>query len=175
VNSDSDDDAEFFVVGVDIGAVLAGSFDGRFASIVFDENGKLVDAWVAEAPMNGSTLLLPALASNLGLAGSASPIAATNFAFQVASFSLIPGEDGDEGTPDVNTFDDVTSVGSVGAVPFLAAILGPQPLTLAPGQSASIPTPLSSLPAFLSGGLGWMIVTQDDANGAAQADLIPRG
>ena len=70
VNTDADEDPEFIVVGVDLGAVLAGAFDGRFASFVFDaESGDLVNAWVAEAPLNGSTMLLPLLASDIGLAG----------------------------------------------------------------------------------------------------------
>jgi len=40
----------------------------------------------------------------------------------------------------------------------------------------------ASLPVWVNKGLvgtqhpkGWMIVTQDDANGAAQADLVPLG
>ena len=173
VNTDTDDDAEFFVVGVDIGAVLSGSFDGRFASIIFDENGKLVASRVAEAPMNGSTIVLPALASNLGLSGTRRGLANMNFRFQVASFSLIPGEDGDEGTPDVNTFDDVTSVGEIRADPFAAALLHPRPVNLMPGQSATLTAPQGASTLFT--GLGWMIVTHDDENGAAQADLVPWG
>ncbi len=59
---------DYFVVGVDLGAVLAGAFDGRYGSFVFTAGGDLVDAFFAAAPMNGSTVLLPVAASSLGMA-----------------------------------------------------------------------------------------------------------
>jgi hypothetical protein len=48
-------DPEFFVVGVDFGALTTGDFDGRIASFILDAAGNLVDVWVPDAPMNGST------------------------------------------------------------------------------------------------------------------------
>jgi subtilisin family serine protease len=174
LNTDGDEDPEFLVVGVDLGVVLAGAFDGRFASFVFDaESGDLVNAWVAEAPMNGSTMLLPLLASDIGLEGRAVRSPFTRIEFQVFSFSLIPADDGEEDTPDVNTLDDVSAPTTIGLGGLLGTVRSPSPtILLAPGETATMPVPNSLLQLTL-GAKGWMIVTHDDANGAPQADLVP--
>ncbi len=54
-----------FIIAVVV--LLAGALDGRYGSFVFNANGDVVDAFFAEAPMNGSTALLPVAASSLGL------------------------------------------------------------------------------------------------------------
>jgi subtilisin family serine protease len=172
VSTDADPDPEFLVVGVDLGAVLAGSFDGRFASIIIDaETGDLVNAWVAEAPMNGSTMLLPALASDLGLTGKA---AIRSLTFQVFSFSVVPDDDGDENTPGAALFEDVAPPATLTSF-FGLGFPGrgggdPGAVTVPPGGTASVPVQV--LPQALAGALGWMIVTHDDPNGPPQADLI---
>ncbi len=174
VNTDSDADPEFLVVGADTGAILAGVADGTFASFVFDaESGDLVNAWVAEAPLNGSTMLLPFLASDIGLSGRAVRSPFTRIGLQAFSFSIVPGDDGEEDTPDVNTLDDVTEPTTIG----LAGLLGSGRsqstfATLAPGQSAILSIQNGLLQLTL-GARGWMVVTHDDANGPPQADLIP--
>ncbi len=176
VNTDSDAAPEFIVVGVDTGAILAGAFDGTFASFIFDaETGDLVNAWVAEAPLNGSTMLLPLLASDIGLAGRPVQNPFTRIEFQVFSFSVVPADDGEEATPDVNTLDDITEPTTIG----LGGLFGtgrptgdPQSIVLAPGESAVMGVPNSLLQLAL-GAKGWMIVTHDDANGPPQADLVP--
>ena len=174
VNTDGDEDPEFIVVGVDIGAVLAGSFDGRFASVVFDaETGDLVNAWVAEAPMNGSTMVLPFLASDIGISGRPVRNPFTTIEFQAYSFSIVPADDGDEATPEVNTLEDITAPARIGLGGLLGSSRGgSSSVLLAPGESAVIPAPTPLLQQTL-GAKGWMIVTHDDANGAAQADLVP--
>ena len=47
--------------------LLLGGFNGQVASFIFDASGNVVNAWLADAPMDSSTLLLPALASDIGL------------------------------------------------------------------------------------------------------------
>ena len=175
VSTDFDPDPEFLVVGVDLGAVLAGAFDGRFASLIIDaETGDLVNAWVAEAPMNGSTMLLPALASDLGIAGSRSAI--RPLTFQVFSFSVIPDDDGDENTPGAALFEDTAPPATLTSF-FGLGFPGrgggtPGAVTVPPGGTASVPVQM--VPQGLAGGLGWMIVTHDDPNGPPQADLVSR-
>ena len=178
VSTDHDADPEFIVVGVDTGAILAGAFDGTFASFVFDaESGDLINAWVAEAPLNGSTMLLPFLASDIGLSGEAVRNPVTTIGFQAFSFSIVPADDGEEATPDVNTLDDITAPATIG----LGGLLAPDPrrgtgassaIRLEPGQSAVMEVPNPFLQLTL-GAKGWMVVTHDDANGAPQADLVP--
>jgi minor extracellular serine protease Vpr len=178
VNTDRDAFPEYTVVGVDTGAILAGAFDGTYASFVFDnETDDLVNAWVAEAPMNGSTMLLPFLASDIGLSGRAVRNPATRIEFQAFSFSIVPADDGEEATPDVNTLDDVTEPTTIG----LGGLLAPDPrrrtvpgptMRLEPGESTVYGIPNPFLQQAL-GAKGWMVVTHDDANGAPQADLVP--
>ena len=51
---------DYYVVGIDLGAGLSGSYDGRYGSFTYDANtGARVDAFYGDAPMNGSVVLLP--------------------------------------------------------------------------------------------------------------------
>ena len=150
---------DFFVVGVDLGAVLAGSFDGRFASFIFNAAGDLINAWVATAPMNGSTIVLPTLASDIGLDPA---VGSTKFRYTVNGFSIIPGALVD--TTDVGEFRSHEPPVSTGPS-----------FTLAPGGTANATVTVDRGKFAGTPQLGWMFVTHDDANGAPQADLVPVG
>lgn len=146
---------DYFVVGVDLGAVLAGAFDGRYGSFVFDAAGNLLDAFFADAPMNGSSVILPVAASSIGLSADQF----NKFTYSTAGFSVLgPEFDVAVGSPRFRPWEPTTSQGD--AIP------------LAPGAEAEL-TLTSSQSARSDKTLGWMLVTQDDANGAAQAELIP--
>jgi minor extracellular serine protease Vpr len=146
---------EFFVVGVDFGAVTTGTFDGRVASFIIDAAGNLVDVWVADTPMNGSTILLPALASELGLTTGSNKLN-----YQVATFPIVPE----------HMTGDITSVGSyrVGQPPVSTGDF----FSLAPGASQTLNLQLDRGKFAGTSVLGWLAVTLDDANGAAQAEEI---
>jgi len=149
---------DYFVIGVDFGAVTTGSFDGRFASIIIDAEGNLINAWVADAPMNGSTVLLPTLASDIGLGPTGTP----RFRYTVTGFSIVPG-----------VLVDTTGVAEFR--PYEPPVSTGQFVPLAPGAAANATVNVDRGKFAGSPQLGWMVVTQDDANGAAQADLIPVG
>ncbi len=145
---------DYFVVGVDLGAVLAGAFDGRYGSFVFTAGGDLVDAFFAEAPMNGSTVLLPVAASSLGLSADVHD----KFRYSTTGFSVLgPQFDVVAGNPRFRPWAPTSSQGDF--------------VPLAPGASAPL-TLTSSASAKSDGTLGWMIVALDDANGAPQGDVI---
>jgi minor extracellular serine protease Vpr len=150
---------DFFVVGVDLGAVLAGSFNGQFASFIFDADGNLVNAWVATAPMNGSTMVLPTLASDIGLDPA---VNSTKFRYTVNGFSIVPG-----------ALVDTTGVGEFRS--HEPPVSTGQSFALAPGATATATVTVDRGKFAGTPQLGWMFVTHDDANGAAQADLIPVG
>jgi minor extracellular serine protease Vpr len=150
---------EFFVVGVDFGAVTAGSFDGRFASLIFTAAGELVSAWVATAPMNGSTLELPVLASELGLDPD---VNSTRFRYSVASFALVPG--GIVDTTETGQFRSHQPPVSTGEF-----------FSLAPGAGRSTTLSVNKGQLAVSPVLGWLAVSLDDARGAAQVEQIPIG
>ena len=146
---------DFFVVGVDLGAVLAGAFNGQYGSFVIDANGNVIDAFFAEAPMNGSTALLPVAASSLGLSADA----LNKFTYSTAGFSILgPEFDVAGGTPRFRPWEPTSSQGDF--------------IPLAPGASAPL-TLSANQSAKSDKTLGWMVVTLDDANGAPQAELIP--
>jgi minor extracellular serine protease Vpr len=157
IDLQNDGRPDFFVVGVDLGAVLAGSFNGQFASFIFDAAGNLINAWVATAPMNGSTVVLPTLASDIGL-----DTGSTKFRYSVTGFSIVP-----EGLV------DTTSVGEFRS--HQPAVSTGQSFNLAPGGSATATVTVDRGKFAGSPVLGWMFVSHDDANGAAQADLVPVG
>ncbi|HEV8251260.1 MAG TPA: S8 family serine peptidase [Gaiellaceae bacterium] len=149
--------ADYLVVGVDLGAVLLDDFNGQVASFVFDADGNLIDAWLADAPMNGSTVLLPVLASDIGLGKQKG-----DFAYAALGHSVVH-----------DVPDDPTAAASfdIGKPAVSSGFVG----TLAPGGSATAPLwadfdKLRSAPA-----LGWLAVTVDDDAGAAQADEIALG
>jgi hypothetical protein len=158
IDLQNDGRADYFVVGVDLGAVLAGSFNGQFASFIFDAAGNLINAWVAEAPMNGSTVLLPTLASDIGL----SPTDKVKFRYSVAGFSIVP-----------EALVDTTDVGEFRV--YEPGVSNGQFVPLAPGASTNLAVTVNRGMFASAPQLGWMIVTQDDPNGAAQADLVPVG
>ena len=160
IDTNHDGQPDFVVFGFDLGAVLTGSFNGQYAS--FTENistGDIVDAFFADAPMNGSTIELPTLASDVGL----SPTGGSKkqqFSYTVNAFSIVPGSFVDTtGTATYNPFDPAVSSGDFAAV--------------AAGGSASLPLTVHKSQLQIQSPLGWLVASVDDANGAPQAAEIP--
>jgi len=157
IDTNGDGDLDFLVVGVDLGLVTAGDFNGQLASFVFDPEGNIVDAFIADAPMNGSTVLLPVLASDLGLTNTKA-----KFSYGLTSFVLREdhlAQDDVSGTATFNAYSPGQSTGDF--------------LELAPGEVRQLtltadPKRLAKTPSK-----GWLVVSLDDANGGGQADRIP--
>ena len=146
---------DYYVVGADFGAVTSGTFDGRFAAFLIDAKTGAVspNIYVADAPMNGSTALLPVSAADLGLKA-----ANTSFHYWVNGFSIFGGP---TDTTDHAAYDTAKPGVSTG---MYAALAG--------GQSAQVPLwadydKLQSAPA-----LGWLVVNTDDVGGPASADEV---
>jgi subtilisin family serine protease len=147
IDSSGDGNPDFLVAGVDLGAVLTGTFNGQYASFIFDlATGGLVDAWYAEAPMNGSVVGLPLLSSEIGLTPGHS-----RFTYAVQSFSLLDGA------------TDVTGAASFDA--HSQPVTSGDFLTLAPGGSANLSLGVNNGQLAQTPALGWMVVTVDDAAG----------
>ncbi|HYM83422.1 MAG TPA: S8 family serine peptidase [Candidatus Dormibacteraeota bacterium] len=157
IDTNGDGKADFVVVGFDLGQLLSGSWDGVYASFTLDSAGNLVDAFYADAPMNGSTVELPTLASDLGLSAAKPTFtyAAAGFSVETGAAAIVPG------TATFNAFAPTVSNG--------------QFLSLAPGASQSLGLTLDRRTFDKAPSMGWMIVSLDDANGAAQAELVPVG
>jgi hypothetical protein len=177
IDTDGDDEPDYLVAGVDIQLIL-GAFAGIYGSFIIDLNtGALVDVFFATAPNNGGTMLLPALASDLGLDSTDNELS-----YIVESFEVYDGAD------DQFQFDQAdTSIhpsnGSLWAhyTAFDPVLSNGQFVPLAPKEAADIKLRVDKDgydPAL--GHKGWMIVTLEDEtggdrNGKFQADLIPVG
>jgi subtilisin family serine protease len=157
IDTNGDGSPDYLVVALDDGAEFTGSFDGVLDSFTFDSSGNLIDAFVADAPMNGSVIELPALASDMGITSGA-----PTFSYSITGFDLGTGAvDSVPGTAKFNAFTPSVSNG--------------QFLTLASGTSAKLPLSVTATLQKSTPSLGWMIVSLDNRNGASQAALIPVG
>jgi subtilisin family serine protease len=156
IDNNRDGEPDYFVVGIDLGAVLTGSFDGRFGSFTIDAHtGEVVDAFYADAPMNGSVVELPAIASEIGVTA-----AHPRFDYSVTGFSVLDGAVADPtGTASFDAFHPTASSGAFATVPA--------------GGSATVPLTIDrSAQQSRKDALGWLVVSVDDAGGAAQADEV---
>jgi subtilisin family serine protease len=155
VNVDDDPAAEFAVVGVDVGAITAGSFNGQLGAFVFNlETGTAAIDFLAQAPSDSSTLLLPVLSSRLGLTA-----ADGNFEYEAVSFSL-------EG-PGVDPMK-----GKAGFNPWTPALTNFPFLEVAPNGTASDTVAIDPAAFDAQKMLGVMSVVHDNASGASEAQLI---
>ncbi len=161
VNGDSSPD--FVVVGFDLGQVLGGSFNGEYASFTINAHTHaLVDAFLADAPMNGSTIELPALASDLGLSAKSNgigPVKQQGITYHVNSFALKK-----------NGFD---TTGSTTINPFSPSVSSGDFHSIAAGAGDSMPLTVDTDQQFAQPALGWLVASVDNANGAAQALEVP--
>ena len=79
---DGDGAADFRVFSRDTGYQDRGVPDGTLTSFTVDAENHVVDRWTSSAPANGSTVLLPVLASSLGVTAASPPLGV-----QLAGFS----------------------------------------------------------------------------------------
>ena len=157
IDTNADGAPDYFVVALDLGAVLAGAFNGTLASFTFSASGDLIDAFLADAPMNGSVVELPALASDMGIT-----TAAPAFSYSVTGFDLLTGAV--DAVPGTAGFDAFTPAVSNGQFVFLAS-----------GSSVTLPLSVDLAAQQSAPARGWMIVSLDNANGSSQAALVPVG
>jgi minor extracellular serine protease Vpr len=164
VDVNGDNSPDYDVVGVDFGAVTAGSFDGLPGAFVFDlRTGEGTVNFLATAPTDGSTEEIPILSSQLCRPDSpclnqANP----RFTYQVVSFDLYTGAaDEVPGTGSYNPWTPAISQGLFDVLP---------PGASAQEQVSVDPTEFAQTPA-----LGSMVVSLDNEAGDQEAQLIPVG
>jgi len=161
IDTNGDGVADFVVVGRDLGFVLTGIYDGRFGSFTFNAHtGALVYIFFAEAPMNGSTVELPLLASDLGISSNGNGAGKKEgITYQVAAFSIVPG-----GMVDVT--------GATTIDPYAPSVSSGDFATIAPGSSTSFTLTYHIPQQNHMPALGWLVASIDNANGAAQANEV---
>jgi hypothetical protein len=154
IDIDGDGVPDFNVIGVDV-AQVAALPSGRLVSVVTNARTNAIVGAVrfADVATDNTTLLLAVTASQLGL----SP---TNPRFSYQAFAA--NFDGNEkvgGTAKFNAFTPAISTG--------------QFVTVSPNGTATVPVSINAAEWALTAPLGVMVVSQDNLNGAPQADLIP--
>jgi minor extracellular serine protease Vpr len=88
VDSTGDGQPDRVVLGIDLGLLSTGTFNGQIVAAVWDlATGAASAYYFAVAPTDNHTVVLPVPAFALGLEGST-----TSFRYQAAAFDLITGE-----------------------------------------------------------------------------------
>jgi subtilisin family serine protease len=170
VDTDLDGSEDYVVLGIDDGFAFAGVENGVLDALVIDSStGELVGGFLAVAPAHGSTLLLPALASDLGLSSGGDTridylVSATTFAGAPLT-DVMDNSDHSGGEFERARYDV-----------FQPTIRNGFFRELADGRSVSVSLVVDQARlAPRRGQRGWLLVTMDDANGAAQADTLAVG
>ena len=156
IDTDGDGIADYLTYAADSGLMRGEEADGTISAFTITAaDHRLVDLRRASAPTNGSTVLLPVLASSIG-------VTATSPAFRVSAtgFSLT----GDGG------YDVVSGTGRF--QPFRPALNQGQRVKLDPGTSASVTTRVDAAQTSRQTVTGWLVVTPDDAAGRAEVDRV---
>jgi minor extracellular serine protease Vpr len=154
VTGDGVDD--YAVIGFDVGRLTTGSFDGRMGAWVLNlAKGTLTTDFIAAAPTDGSTVLLPVYSNRIGLSPS-NP----RFAYHSQSFSL-------HGFPE----DVMPGVAKFNA--YTPAISNGVFLPVAPGAIAIVGVRIDKAEWSVTPALGLMVVVLDNAAGRSEARLLP--
>jgi hypothetical protein len=146
----------YAVVGIDFGVLSGGGFSGQMiAAVVNLKTNQAIVRFFADAPTDGSTILLPVRASDLGLS-EASP----TFAYTAESTDLL-----------TDAFDIMAGKASFNA--WRSAISQAQFETVAPNATATVPVSIDLDEWQNTPALGLMVVTMDNLAGNRQAQVIP--
>jgi len=149
---------DFDLVGIDLGAITAGAFNGQLASVLINiKTGAALIRFLADAPTDGSTVLLPVRASDLGIT-PANP----RFTYSAQVFNLLDGSAAAlPGTASFNAF--TPAISNANFVP------------VAPNATATVPVTVDPVEFAKTPALGVMVVIEDNRAGTPQARLIEAG
>lgn len=159
IDTNGDGTPEWIVLSFDSGAIRTGSFNGLTEVFLFDPaSGEIFSTgFLAFAPTDSSTMLLPVLASDLGLTATAGA-----FTFGATTFSL-------EGSG----IDEANGRGSYN--PWAKAFNDGDFAEVAPGERVSVSLEVNRANYEAHQPLGVMVVAIDNASGAEEAILIRGG
>lgn len=145
---------DFVLFAADAGLVTAGSASGQMATFLLDlKKGTIVEQFLADAPTDGSIVLMPVYASHLGIAPS-NP----RFSYAMQAFD------------DTGAGEAVTGTASFNA--FAPAVSNAMFVPVAPNTTADVPVSIDPVEITKTPALGFMVVTEDNVSGAGQAELL---
>jgi minor extracellular serine protease Vpr len=152
VNGDGHYDFDLF--SGDLGAFQTGSASGQIATFLVNlKTNKVAAQFLADAPTDGSIVLMPVLASHLG-------ISPTNprFTYTVSAFD------------DTGAGEALTGTASFNA--FSPAISNALFVTVAPDARVDVPVAVNPVEFAKTPALGFMVVVEDNRSGASEAGLL---
>lgn len=156
VDNNGDGAPDMAIFAVDYGLVVDGSTNGKLGVFLYDFATGDLWGYKGSAPLDGSTIFMPMMASDLGLS-EANPVA-TVVAIETYSIYNEGGLDSNMTNATFNPFDPQRSNGDW--------------VELAAGERAVVPTGSRAAAANEVTSLGWMVVAQNNHSGRAQARLI---
>jgi minor extracellular serine protease Vpr len=171
VDVNKDGTPDFLLLAYDDGLIFTGASNGLMDALVIDlDDFSLVGGFDAAVSANGTTLLLPALASDFGL-DKGGP---SSFDYWVESY-VVAGE---------SVQSDTMDTGDRGAGTYPNARFDAFKPSLSSGFFQSLGADkVVKVPLTVNttnyranrGQKGWLVVTMDDTNGANQADMVMVG
>jgi minor extracellular serine protease Vpr len=154
IDVDGDGVYDFILFSFDSGFVETGSFNGQFGTFLFNlATGEELAEFNADAPTDGSTILMPVFASDLGIT-PANP----RFTYTVTAFDDAGAEESLTGTASFNAF--TPSITNALFVP------------VGPNLTVDVPVAIDPVEFLKTPALGFMIVTEDNRSGEDQANLL---
>jgi minor extracellular serine protease Vpr len=154
IDVDGDGVYDFILFSADIGAVEAGSASGQIGTFLLNlKTGAEFAEFNADAPTDGSTVLMPVFASDLG-------VSPTNPRF----------------TYTMNAFDDTGAgeslTGTASFNAFTPSITNAVFVPVGPNLTVDVPVAINPVEFLKTPALGFMIVTEDNHSGEDQANLL---
>ena len=162
VDVDGDGVDDYVIVGADYGAITTGDYNGELGSFVFSiRSGRGFIDFMASAPTDSSTALLPVLSSRLCLSGEPCLSAANpRITYHVVAYDLVNGGVNEvRGSAKYNAWSSAISQGGFA--------------TVAPGGTGTVGIAVNAAEWKLTPARGLMIVTFDNKSGPEEAQLIP--
>jgi subtilisin family serine protease len=156
VDSNLDGETDFWIFAYDYGGILTGFFDGRVGTFIIDlATGEMSTYFFAYAPTDSSSILMPVPAAAIGL-HPGNP----RFGYSVGTWSS-------DGVQRDHTFDSWALFN-----PFTNAISTGAFAVVSPGDRIDVPFTINAAEWAATPPLGLMVVTQDNQNGAAEANVV---
>jgi subtilisin family serine protease len=161
IDVDGDGKPDFDVIGIDYGLITTGTPNGQFGAAVIKLSTGSGIVRSVDTPTDGSTVLLPLLASDLGLTPSQPRFTYTFKATNIAdrTTEILPG------TASFNAFTPaITNAVSTGLLTLIN-----------PNKTAVVPVSINPSEFAQTPPLGLMVIVQDNVSGSQQAELISLG
>jgi hypothetical protein len=154
IDVNGDGKPDFILFSGDVGAIETGSANGQIGTFLVNlATGDLFSEGLADAPTDGSIVLMPVLASALGISPK-NP----RFTYTVNAFD------------DTGAGESVTGTASFNA--FAPAISNAIFVSVAPNTTLDVPVAVDPVEFKKTPALGFMVVTEDNRSGADEANLL---